>query len=97
MSTLNTSLSNRYFNATGFRKNQCVQMDTSVYSMQLHSIDIAQDTEPQFMEDDDEPLNYFRASDPFYYNDYDPYTQDVDDFENGARSQEAADSLNPLT
>lgn len=85
------------FNKFGLLNNPAVQLDTSCIStMQLNGIDVAQDTEPQFMEADDEPLNYFVSSDPLYYHTFDP-SDDTDILNDGDKSLNNAENLNPLT
>lgn len=67
---------NLKFNRKGELLNPCVQLNTSIYSMQKNGADVSDDTEPVFYDGGEDAENgaaFFKDSDPLYYRSYDPF------------------------
>lgn len=79
--------------------NPCSQINTSVFSMQKTGVSVSSDnTEPQFMQDDDRPLDLWRSQDPLYYRSFDPqkYHEIKDRERIGEQSEQAAKNINAV-
>lgn len=67
---------NLKFNRKGELLNPCVQLNTSIFSMQKNGADISEDAEPVFYDGGDDAkcgAAFFKDSDPLYYRSYDPF------------------------
>lgn len=84
----------------GRRQNPAVQINTSVTNLQLNQIDVSnENSEPQFMEEGDRPLKFFKDQDPMYWRKFDPqkYAQMKEAREAPElNSQKSAENLNPV-
>lgn len=79
--------------------NPCTQINTTVFAMQRNGTAVdSGNLVPQFMKDDDRPLNLWKDQDPMYYRHFDPekFHQAREFEKQGTDSAQAAQNINAV-